>query len=659
MHKNPLRELHRPLGLAPFWATSALYAASPGNKNCPRCPCPAGRHFASACSQDLTLVDGAGLPDQNPERRKQLEFNSPQMSTVVPDVAFPTLRLRSIPFALRPLRALSFLVRAWRVIENRKLLPTYTFHIATRTGGTFSISSGDTIYPLAPGATKRIEELIVALEDKRFFRHKGVDARAICRAMIENARALRIKQGAGTITQQLVRNTLLTPERSVLRKLLEILLALKLERHYSKQEILSLYCEFCYTGPGHRGFEAAARAIFRRPLHRLSDAETCAIAGLIRRPEAVYPRNDARQLAQRQLFVTRIARLNAGSIDIASINPIHLSRLKRARLTRLVRREIFSRAIGGPLNVARVETTIDGEVQRAADDIAKRYAAHADISTIAIIVMDNESGGVLAESAWAMNAESEFSPSFDGRIQAGSTFKTFALLSALEQGFSLELPLLSAPFQSSTFHSAPGVPWKVRNYGHEYFGPITLLRAFVKSDNTAFGRLAEMIDIQEVYSLFRRFQLLRDDATPSLVLGSLAEGVRLIDLAAAYCAIARNGSYRTPHLIRGVEFRDKTFLSLGPLQERLVIGDSSACHSIRYALSAAGLTTSSAAWAGKSGTTRDSSLYVGYNERISAAILVGFRSPQVEHNPKGITAAHILDRIAQALLGHRSDLLSI
>jgi membrane peptidoglycan carboxypeptidase len=135
--------------------------------------------------------------------------------------------------------------------------------------------------------------------------------------------------------------------------------------------------------------------------------------------------------------------------------------------------------------------------------------------------------------------------------------------------------------------------------------------------------------------------------------------VRLIDIVAAYCAIARNGTYRAPHLIRGVEFRDHTFAPLGAFEERLVIDDSSACNAIRYALSAAGLATLRTVWAGKSGTTKDSSLYVGYNDHVSAAILVGFRSPQLEKNPKGVTASQILDRIGQALLGHRSDLLSI
>lgn len=570
------------------------------------------------------------------------------------------LSLSEWPAWKRLIVAIAFLPQAWRAIGNRQLVPDSTFQLVNRFGRPFGISAGDFHVPSQAPYSQALKEIVVGLEDRRFYSHQGIDLRGIARALLRNIRKGRIVEGGSTITQQLVRNSLLSPDRSAVRKILEVILALKLERHYSKDEILHLYFEFCYLGKGTRGFETAARVIFRRPLRSLSDRDLCALAGLLRTPNRTFPKAGAVDFRERQLHVERVLGRTASGSALGDQNPIEIGALRRERLSQIIHGELAKFRSCRRANVCRVFTTIDVDLQRQIDAELKNLSLSAEIEYVAAVVLANASGEVLAESACVAGNDAQFSPTFSGSTQAGSTFKTFAVLAALEQGFALDFELQSAPFESQFIFGRNGKPWRVRNYANVYRGSITLQEAFRHSDNTAFARLVECLDLDHLYEVYRRFGVLQSSiATPSIVLGATREGTRLIDLASAYCAIASIGTMTTPRLIRGIEYKDGS-LAINPAHAiRQVIVDMGIAMQLRAALGYAALPLSQGAWAGKSGTTSNSSIYVGYSDHVSAAVLMGFRAPQEEVGHKGISASSAFVKLSKLLLGYRSNLLSI
>ena len=201
----------------------------------------------------------------------------------------PNLDLARYSAWQKPVAALRFFAAARVAIQERHLRPRHTFHLVDRREVPIGLSAGDVSYSASERDIQLMSGLIVEFEDQRFFCHPGIDVVGILRAVKSNLTAGRIVQGGSTITQQLVRNTLLTPDRSITRKLLEIVLAIIIERHYSKQEILLLYSQFVYLGPRVRGFQAASRLLFRRPLAELDVVSLCGLVGLLRQPTCTYP----------------------------------------------------------------------------------------------------------------------------------------------------------------------------------------------------------------------------------------------------------------------------------------------------------------------------------------------------------------------------------
>ena len=203
-------------------------------------------------------------------------------------------------------KALFFILSSWEIIRKKNILPRHTYHIFSKFEAPFAISAGDICYPISEGEVERLYPLIVRMEDRRFREHLGLDGRAFIRAIVRNACTLSLKQGGSTITQQLVRNTLISGERSFLRKVVEAILAVKIERHYSKEEIFRLYCECVYLGRGCRGFQAASKTIYRRPLQKLSDPELVSLIGLLRAPNFYHPLSDQKAFQRRANFVSGV-----------------------------------------------------------------------------------------------------------------------------------------------------------------------------------------------------------------------------------------------------------------------------------------------------------------------------------------------------------------
>jgi membrane peptidoglycan carboxypeptidase len=578
--------------------------------------------------------------------------------------SYPTLRLEHVPLYRRLHAAIRFLPIAWASIQNRTLAPRYSFHIADGEGAALGVSSGDVQFPIGATDISTLERFVIALEDRRFHDHSGIDLRAIARAALANVKALRVVQGGGTLTQQLVRNTLLTPAPSLVRKLLEMVLALKLERHYSKSEILRRYCELVYLGGGVRGFAAAARGIYRRNLANLRENELCGVVGLLRSPGRTYPSRAHSRYFARQAFISGILRKDSSlkspaTVSAAPINPIRFSIVKRPRLTSIVRSQIQQR-LGNEANlVTRATLSIDRTVQHALDGSAKHLSFDPNVKSVAGVVLDLATGRVLGEAAWANGREMEFSPTYFGRIQPGSTFKTFAVLTALQQGRSPNTVLESSPYESTQFRTAAQSPWRVRSFRDEYQGQLTLAEAFRLSDNTAFARLSETLDLESLYAVLEQFRLAQvRDLSPAVVLGALPGGINLLSLAAAYAAIARCGRYIAPTIVRGVRLADGRDQVLSDSIPILLPFEASHVAILKSLLVAAGKSFGNLTFSGKTGTTRTGHLFAGYNDQIAAAMWVGYRHRQSEHVRKGVGALDMMSGFISRLMG-RSMFLGI
>lgn len=555
-----------------------------------------------------------------------------------------------------------FLPRAWRAISARRVAPVYTFHIFDRNEIPVGISRPELLYPASDSDIAALKDPIIRLEDRRFLEHRGIDARAICRAAYANLKAGRFVQGASTITQQVVRNSLLTPHRSLLRKGLEALLAWKLERHYSKEEILRLYVEFVYLGNGAKGFPSAARSYFRRPLSRLSDMEFNGLLGLLRSPARYSPlRNDGNDFIGRSQFIQRALGIS-GNADAPArpitLNPIKANQISKPRLASLVEDEL--RRNGEVARPSRVATSIDSALQRKLDRILQSASRSKSIKTCAAIIVSNRDMRVIAEAGWIDGRELDFSPSYFGAIQPASTFKTFALLSAMEQGITLDFPLESRPYVSKKFETKPGRPWEVRNYAHIYRGVVPLLEAFKASDNTAFARLLEVLDLERVYDTYSRFGLCeRRRASPSVILGGITRGISLKALVEAYACIARHGIYSTVSVATKGAFFDSERVFTPKICEPSLRIELDVCERLRFALYESGRWLNGGRISGKTGTTSKGNTFVGYTDEVSAAIWVGFRRAIPEYQRKTGAAVRLLDGITDYLFGMTGASLKI
>jgi membrane peptidoglycan carboxypeptidase len=339
-------------------------------------------------------------------------------------------------------------------------------------------------------------------------------------------------------------------------------------------------------------------------------------------------------------------------------NPIDISNHRNPRFTRIVRAEL-SRSGRALTGVRRVGLTIDRNVQHALRKSLQEAAVAEDVTHAAGIAVSLKTGDVLGESAFEFGREAESSPSYFGTLQPGSTFKTFALLSALQQGISLDDKLVSAPLESLCFVRSGSTPWRVRNYADTYRGELSLLEAFRYSDNTAFARLVEMLDTDALYRTYQAFGLGEINmASASIVLGGHKYGVNLLNLVAAYRSIAVGGNYARPRFLQYAELADGSLAWFPRAAVQPLVSDFRALRDLQRALLDAGPVIGALRYAGKTGTTRTGSLFAGYSDEVAAAIWIGYGKPAKEGDPKATGALGVFQRLMHRLVG-RSDLLSI
>ncbi|HYX23888.1 MAG TPA: PBP1A family penicillin-binding protein, partial [Thermoanaerobaculia bacterium] len=522
----------------------------------------------------------------------------------------------------------------------------------------------------------QVAQAFLAVEDKRFYEHRGVDWTRVGGAILADLHSGDFTQGFSTLTMQLARNVF--PERipgeeqTTRRKLLEIRVAQEIEGRYSKEEILELYLNHIYFGNRARGIEAAARQYFGVPAKELSLPQAALLAALPKAPSHYDPRRHPDKALERRNLVLalmeeqgRIPRRMAEQAKTAPLGIVPPPRQAQVEsglapwFVEQVRHEMEER-FGSNLYTRplRIVTTLDSAAQRAAEEELRgqlkrvesgemgtfdglRYSPAAEAPEGgtkylqgAAVMLDARDGDVLAWVGGRDYAQSQFDRVVQARRQPGSAFKPFVYAAALAHGWVLSQPLVDQPLRVKMSN---GQVWEPHNFSDRYDGRVSMRDALVRSKNVATVRLADAVGLGEVSALARKAGIGEPiPAVPAIALGTVA--VSPLELTAAYTAFASLGQVAEPRLILRVEDDDGKVLWRSTPSRRPAL-DPAVAYLVTNVLSEAlvrgtgnlvqqtGLKTPAA---GKTGTTNEGTdaWFVGYTPEIVAGIWMGFDQPR-------------------------------
>ena len=497
---------------------------------------------------------------------------------------------------------------------------------------------GAAISPWMPKAT-------VAIEDRRFYRHGGVDPVGILRALVADVSAGHIVQGGSTITQELVRNLYLSQERTLQRKVVEACLSVKLARSWSKDRILTAYLNDVYYGNHAYGIEAAAETYYSVPAGSLTLEQAAVLAGLPQAPSYYDPlHNPAAALGRRDAVLRALRR--SGDITEAQYEAaahdrsLHLrpspAYASREPYFRGYVENLLQQAYGAATVRAgglKVYTTIRPRLQRAAVHALSAELHDRHDPAGALVSLDPATGAIRAMAAVTPGTPgNEFNLATAAERQAGSTFKPIALAAAVAAGMNpWATRYLSAPFYYSPLQ------WRVRTYDGTYAGPETVAAATLHSDNTVYARLALDVGADAIDRMARRLGVQTElQASPALALGTGA--VTPLDMASVYATLAAGGVYSRPLAIRRVVFPGgKVGGGWGETQRTRVVPDWVAATVTRVLEenmlhgTGAGANVPGRVAAGKTGTTDDyaDAWFCGYTPSLEATVWMGYPRAEI------------------------------
>lgn len=396
---------------------------------------------------------------------------------------------------------------------------------------------------------------VMAVEDRRFYDHFGIDVLGLARAMWVNLQAGRVVQGGSTITQQAAKNLFLTHERTLKRKVQELLLALWLETKFTKNQIFTLYLNRVYLGAGTYGMEAAAQRYFDRSARDVTPWQAAVLAGLLKAPSRYNPAADP-QAARDRAAVVLDAMAATGVLSPAQAKAARAGETTQAARARpgrhfadwvMERAEEYVGAVGADIVI---HTTLDPGLQAAAEQALRTVLAAkggpVNAREGAVVVLDG-SGAVRAMAGGRDYGRSQFNRATQARRQPGSAFKPFIYLAALETGLRPEDTVLDAPI------TVEG--WSPENFDRRTRGPVTLQEAVQRSLNTVAVRLSEDVGRSTVLATARRLGLdVPASAPPSVALGT--EETAVLPLVGAYVPFANGGYAVIPHGIERITTRD-------------------------------------------------------------------------------------------------------
>jgi len=503
-------------------------------------------------------------------------------------------------------------------------------------------------------------QAITSIEDRRFFDHHGVDVWGVARALLRNAGDERMGQGGSTITQQLVKNTYLTPERTLRRKYAEAMLAFTIERRLPKEDIFGLYCNEIYLGQrgalAVRGVDQAARVYFGKQLTELTLGEAATIAGMIQSPARYSPivHNDAASARRNTVLGTMV---RDGFITLAQAaesakEPLTISDFDPARESSAPYFiDYVNRLVAGGTGVPPVDqaqdahatiTTLDLDLQRMAEAAIKRqldrleaiYKPRGLTPQAALVALDPRTGDVLAMVGGKDYAASQLNRATDARRQPGSVFKPFVYATALEGGMSPLQPFKDAPREFTYDHK---FKYRPANYGGGYsMRDVWLRTGLIRSLNVVTVDVAMQVGLARVADTAQSFGLPRPAPYPALALGTTE--VSPVQIAAAYAAFANGGRRIRPNIVArsvsepgAIATGSKSQFEIEAQVNDQVIQPNTAFMITDMlqgvieegtARAARGQIPKTAI-AGKTGTSRDG-WFVGYSKNLVCAVWIGF-----------------------------------
>lgn len=496
---------------------------------------------------------------------------------------------------------------------------------------------------------------ILSIEDHRFFQHSGLDVFGITRALWRNLsddREDRSRQGGSTITQQLVKNTYLSSERTLQRKYAEAMLAMALERRLSKEDILALYCNEVYLGQrgavAARGVKEAAHIYFGKELKDLTLSEAATIAGMIQGPSRYSPlqHSEAAQVRRNAVLdaMVRDNWIDADQAAAVAKEPVVVTAATNPEdslapyFVDYVNRTSESQFDASPAN-QRIYTTIDLDLQQAAESALSRQLDRLDTGEkgrarkpqAALVALDPKTGNVLAMVGGRDYAESQLNRATDARRQPGSTFKPFVYAAALEDGMSPVQMFTDAP---RDFIYDRNKIYRPANYGGGYtMRDVTMRTGLVKSLNVVTVDVALQTGLARIANLAQQFGLPRPERYPSLALGT--KEVTPLELAAAYASFVNGGRQVEPKVITSIGEAPATHVGgddgsgsqvVSPTTAYMITNMLAAVVDHGTARAARGAVKGTVI-AGKTGTSRDG-WFVGYTPNLVCAVWIGFDDNQ-------------------------------
>jgi penicillin-binding protein 1A len=478
-----------------------------------------------------------------------------------------------------------------------------------------------------------LPKAFIAIEDRRFYSHFGVDLFGILRAAIANVLHRGVSQGGSTLTQQLAKNIFLTQERTLLRKMQEAELALWLERKYSKNEILELYLNRVYFGSGAYGVEAAAQRYFGKSARNITLGEAAMLAGLVKSPSRLAPNRNpegAEKRAQIVLAAMADAKFISDAQAQASIAhpPVSVKPAGAGTVNYVADwiGEVLDDLVGQIEESIVVETTIDPKLQAVAeaaviDELAAKSVKFS-VTQGALVAMSPD-GAVRAMVGGRNYAESQYNRAVTAKRQPGSAFKPFVYLTAIESGLTPDTVRQDAPLDVKG--------WKPENYSREYFGPVTLTQALAMSLNTVAVRVGLEVGPKNVVRTAHRLGISSKlEPNASIALGT--SEVSMIELVGAYAPFANGGFAASPHVVTRIKTLDgKLLYARQPDQPSQVIEPRNVAMMDRMMeetlISGTARKAEIPGWtaAGKTGTSQDfrDAWFIGYTANLVTGVWLG------------------------------------
>lgn len=478
-----------------------------------------------------------------------------------------------------------------------------------------------------------LPKAFVAIEDKRFYEHFGIDPIGLGRAIVNNLTKRGGVQGGSTLTQQLAKNLFLTQERTAARKIQEAILSLWLERTYSKDQILELYLNRVYFGSGAYGVEAAAQRYFNKSARSVSIAEAAMLAGLVQAPSRLAPnRNPDAAEKRAQLVIAAMADqglISQASAKTALVAPAEAAERTGAGSVNYAAdyvMDVLDDFIGAIEGDVTVLTTVDTKLQASAETVLvealNAQGGKQGVSQGAVVAMAPD-GALRALIGGRDYTKSQFNRAAAARRQPGSAFKPFVYLTALEKGLTPDAIRDDSPV------SIKG--WQPENNSRTYRGPVTLQTAFAHSLNTIAVKLNQEVGPKDVVRTAQRLGINSAlQANPSLALGT--SEVTPIELTSAYASFANGGKGVLPYVIREVKTTAGKVLyarkgsGFGEVVQPQTLSMINAMFN-EVMRSGTGTKANLAGWemGGKSGTTQDfrDAWFVGFSARLVTSVWLG------------------------------------